>query len=540
MHFLSQLLALFVTWFLAFFVARKYKIRNRSSAHNAKSNSTTISAIGAPKAPGSWPIIGHLHLLSGQLPVCRTLGLMADKYGPIFQLQLGARPALVVSSWEMVKDCFTNGNDKIFATRPSMVLSKYFYNGKVFAFAPYGPYWRDIRKMVTLEVLTNSRLEKLKHVRTSEVNCCIKELYYSNWSNSSNDFPAQVNLSSWFEHITCNIIIIMLAGKRFSSSVNEKSGTEEMQFKESIKKALLLGGTFVVSDAIPSLEWMDIGGHIEAMKQTIKEVDRVFDSWLKEHIQKRKDCEINSTDGDQSDFIDVMLSTLPEETMESGYDRDAIIKATTLILIMTASESTAETLIWALSLLMNDTRSLKVAQDELDEHVGRNRWVEESDIKNLPYLQAIIKETLRLYPPGPLSGPREASEDCYVDKFRIHKGTRLIVNLWKLQRDPRIWEDPDEFKPERWFMKEHVNINFRGQNFEYIPFSSGRRMCPGLMFGTQVVHLTLARLLHGFNISMPREEPVDLSEGLGIALPKMKPLQPLLSPRLTVELYQSL
>ncbi|PHT61360.1 Cytochrome 82G1 [Capsicum annuum] len=207
---------------------------------------------------------------------------------------------------------------------------------------------------------------------------------------------------------------------------------------------------------------------------------------------------------------------------------------------MTASESTAETLIWALSLLMNDTQSLKLAQDELDVHVGRNRWVEESDIKNLPYLQAIVKETLRLYPPGPLSGPREAIEDCYVSKYHIKKGTRLIVNLWKLQRDSRIWEDPDEFKPERWFLKEHKNINFRGQNFEYIPFSSGRRMCPGLMFGTQVVHLTLAKLLHGYNISMPREESVDLSEGLGIALPKLKPLQLLISPRLAVELYQIL
>ncbi|OIS99309.1 cytochrome p450 82c4, partial [Nicotiana attenuata] len=490
----------------------------------------------APKAPGAWPFIGHLHLLSGQVPVCRTLGLMADKYGPIFQLQLGTHPALVVSSWEMVKDCFTT-NDKIFASRPKMTLSKYFYNDAVFALAPYGPYWREIRKMATLELFTNSRLEKLKHVRTSEVDCCIKELY-SFCNNNNNNFPTQVNLSSWFEHITCNIIIRMLAGKRFSSSVNEQSGTKEMQFKESIKKALFLGGSFVVSDVIPSLEWMDIGGHIKAMKQTFNEVDSVFDIWLKEHIQKRKDCDNSNTGDDhQSDFIDVMLSTLPEETMVSGYDRDAIIKATTLILIMTASESTAETLIWALSLLMNDRSILKIAQDELDEHVGSNRWVEESDMKNLKYLQAIVKETLRLYPPGPLAGPREAIENCYVGKYHIRKGTRLIVNLWKLQRDSSIWENPNEFKPERWFLKEHMNINFRGQSFEYIPFSSGRRMCPGLTFGTQVVHLTLARLLHGFNISMPREEPVDLSEGLGIALPKMKPLQPLLTPRLPMELY---
>ncbi|KAJ8560727.1 hypothetical protein K7X08_022587 [Anisodus acutangulus] len=270
----------------------------------------------------------------------------------------------------MVKDCFTADNDKIFASRPSMAISKYLgYNGAVFALAPYGPYWRDIRKMVTLELLTNSRLEKLKHVRTLEVNCCIKELY-SNCSNINNNFPAQVNLSSWFEHITGNIIIRMLTGKGLSSSINKESDTEEMHFKESIKKALFLGGAFVFSDAIPSLEWMDIGGHIKAMKQTFKEVDSVFDSWLKEHIQKKKDCHTINSTGDQSDFIDVMLSTLPEETMESGYDRDAIIKATTLILIMTASQSTAETLIWALSMLMNDSRPLKLVQDELDEHAG--------------------------------------------------------------------------------------------------------------------------------------------------------------------------
>lgn len=516
MYFLFHLLALLVAWFVALFVAPKYKIRNRA-----------IAEIGAPKAPGAWPFIGHLHLLSGQLPVCRILGLMSDKYGPIFQLQLGAHPALVVSSWEMVKDCFTGTNDKIFASRPRMALSKYLgYSGAVFALAPYGPYWRNVRKMVTLELLTNSRLDKLKHFRTSEVNCCIKELY-SNCNGNNN----KVNLSSWFENITCNIIFRMLAGKRFSRC------TEEINFKESIKKALFLGGTFVFSDAIPSLEWMDIGGHIKAMKQTYREVESVLDSWLKQHIQKRKDS--HST-GEQYDFFDVMLSTLPEETMESGHDRNAIIKATALILIMTASESTAETLIWALSLLMNDTRSLKLAQDELDEQVGRSRWVEESDIKNLPYLQAIVKETLRLYPPGPLSGPREATEDCYVGKYHVKKGTRLIVNLWKLQRDSRIWEQPNEFKPERWFLEEHSNINFRGQNFEYIPFSSGRRMCPGLMFGIQVVHLTLAKLLHGFNISTPREEPVDLTEGLGIALPKVKPLKLFVSPRLAVELYQTL
>lgn len=203
---------------------------------------------------------------------------------------------------------------------------------------------------------------------------------------------------------------------------------------------------------------------------------------------------------------------------------------------MTGSESTAETLTWALSLLLNNKQVLKAAQDELDVQVGRDKLVQESDIKNLKYLQAIVKETLRLYPPGPLAGPREAMEDCNIGGYYVQKGTRLIVNLWKLQRDPRMWSDPNEFKPER-FLVDHVDVGYRGQQFEYIPFSSGRRMCPGVTFGLQVVHLTLARLIHGFELTTPMDAPVDMTEGLGIALPKIHPLEVLIKPRLPTQVY---
>lgn len=188
---------------------------------------------------------------------------------------------------------------------------------------------------------------------------------------------------------------------------------------------------------------------------------------------------------------------------------------------------------------MNHPRALKIVQDELDFHIGKQRWAKESDIKNLTYLQAVVKETLRLYPPAPLAGPHESTEDCYVDGYYIPKRTRLIVNLWKLHRDPRVWSKPHEFEPER-FLKAHVGIDYRGQNFEYIPFSFGRRMCPGITFASQVVHLTLARLLQGFDISTPLGMPVDMGEGLGLNLPKEKPLEVILTPRLHVELYQKL
>ena len=206
---------------------------------------------------------------------------------------------------------------------------------------------------------------------------------------------------------------------------------------------------------------------------------------------------------------------------------------------MTGSESTAETLIWALSLLLNNPHALKTAQEELDLHVGRDKWVQEPDIAKLKYLRAVVKETLRLYPPGPLSGPREAGEDCRVGGYDVKKGTRLIVNLWKLHRDSRIWSDPHEFKPER-FLGDHANVEFRGQQFEYIPFSAGRRMCPAVSFGLQEVHLTLARVLQGFDMSTPMGVPVDMTEGLGIALPKVCPLEVILTPRIPPIAYRDL
>lgn len=207
--------------------------------------------------------------------------------------------------------------------------------------------------------------------------------------------------------------------------------------------------------------------------------------------------------------------------------------------MLTGSESTALTLTWALSLLLNNPHILKAAQKELDMNVGKQKWVEESDIKNLRYLQGIVKETLRMYPPGPLAGPHEAIEDCYIGGYHISKGTRLIVILWKLHRDPEIWSDPHEFRPER-FLEEHSDLNYQGQNFEYIPFSTGRRMCPAITFTFQVVHLTLARLLQGFDLSTPMGKPVDMSEGVGLSLPKARPLEVIMSPRLSPELYQNL
>ncbi|KAM4129609.1 hypothetical protein ACJW30_01G036400 [Castanea mollissima] len=488
----------------------------------------------APEPAGAWPIIGHLHLLGGgdQL-LYRTLGTMADKYGSAFNIRLGSRRAFVVSSWEVAKDCFTI-NDKALASRPTTVAAKHMgYNYAVFGFAPYSSFWREMRKIATLELLSNRRLEMLKHVRFSEVEIGIKELH-SLWVQNGS-CPLLVDLKHWLEELTLNVVVRMVAGKRYFGSSAASDSGEARRCQKAINQFFHLIGIFVVSDALPFLGWLDLQGHEKAMKKTAKELDSILGGWLEEHRQKRVSGEVKAN-GEQ-DFIDVMLS-LQEEGQLSNfqYDADTSIKSTCLALILGGSDTTAGTLTWAISLLLNNRNVLKRAQEELEHHVGVYRQVEESDIKNLVYLQAIIKETLRLYPAGPLLGPREALEDCNVAGYNVKAGTRLVVNVWKIQRDPRVWTNPSSFQPER-FLTSHVNVDIRGQNFELIPFGSGRRSCPGVSFAIQVLHLTLARLLHAFEFATPLDQPVDMTESPGLTIPKATPLEVLLTPCLPAKLY---
>ncbi|XP_015892336.3 xanthotoxin 5-hydroxylase CYP82C4 [Ziziphus jujuba] len=486
-----------------------------------------------PEPEGAWPLIGHLHRLSrSQIPVCRALGAIADKHGPIFTIKLGRKRAIVVSCWEAVKDCFCT-NDKAFLTRPTSAASRYMgYGNAIFGMSPYGPYWHHIRKIAHLELLSNRRLEMLKSVRASELETCIKDLY-SFCSENIASTSAMVDMNLWFSTLALNMMSRMIAGKRYSSNDNDE---ESKRFVKTIKDFMYLGGVHLVSDVVPGIEWLDLQGHIRFMKHNGKELDYFMSSWLEEHLQNRERQGLLKED---RDLIDTMLSLFAHDDSIYGHKAETVIKATAANLVIGGADTTYLTLTWALSLLLNHVEALKAAQEELDIQVGKGRWVEESDIKNLVYLRAIVKETLRLYPSGPLVAPREAMEDCYVAGYQIPRGTRLLVNIWKLHRDPRVWIDPLEFKPERFISGDNARLDVRGHNFEYIPFSSGRRSCPGISSAMQIICLTLARVLQGFNLATPTNEPVDMSEGLGLTMPKATPLQVCLSLRLPNVLYQA-
>uniref|UniRef100_A0A7N2L6Y3 Cytochrome P450 n=2 Tax=Quercus lobata TaxID=97700 RepID=A0A7N2L6Y3_QUELO len=452
---------------------------------------------------------------------------MADKYGPIFTIWLGVHRTLVVSSWEIAKECFTT-NDKAFANRPkALALELLGYNYAMFGFSPYGPYWRQVRKMAMLEVLSNHRLETLKHIREAEVDNSIKEIFELLGKKNK----VFVEMERWFGYTTLNMVSRMVVGKQFGgTTTKENEGNDE--YRKAMREFFDLAGTFVVSDALPYLRWLDVGGYEKAMKKTAKKLDHMVGEWLEEHKQ-RKLC---GGMKEPQDFMDVLLSIVTDEDEISSYDADTIIKATCLGLILAATDTTTVTLTWALSLLLNNREALKKAKQELDIQVGRERQVKESDVKNLEYLQAILKETMRLYPAGPLLVPHESLEDCTLAGYNIPIGTRLLVNVPKLHRDPSVWVNPTEFRPER-FLTTHKDVDVKGQHFELIPFGSGRRMCPGISFALQVTQLTLATLLHTFEIATPSNEPVDMTEKVGLTNLKATPLEVSLTPCLAAQAY---
>ncbi|XP_038899680.1 cytochrome P450 CYP82D47-like [Benincasa hispida] len=487
-----------------------------------------------PEAGGAWPVIGHLHLLNASEPIHITLAKMADAYGPIFTFRFGMKKTLIVSNWEIAKELFTT-NDRIFASRPKLLASKLLaYDYAMIGFSLYNPHWRYVRKIATLGLLTNHRVEQLEHIRAVEVQTWMKELHELYWlKNNKKSEKVVVDMKKWFQDITLNTIFKMVIGKRFTTAFDDDEASKKC--RKALRDFSELFGKFIPSDWFPFVSWLDFGGHGEEMMKTAQILDETFHNFLQQH-RKKRDYSKGNMDQEQ-DFMDLMISTVEDDEGEPlSYDVDTIIKAICVNVILGGFDTTSIVMTWALSLLLNNKETLRKVQVELDEQIGRERQVKESDIKNLSYLQAIVKETLRLHPAAPLLLPHESLEDCTTAGYHIPKGTRLIVNVQKLQKDPCFWEDPCEFRPER-FLTSHKNIDVRGHNAQLIPFGNGRRKCPAISLALQIIYLTLANFLHGFKTDRLSEELFDMEESGGLTSARKTPLEVVLTPRLATSIY---
>ncbi|KAK4486395.1 hypothetical protein RD792_009069 [Penstemon davidsonii] len=323
-----------------------------------------------------------------------------------------------------------------------------------------------------------------------------------------------------------NVGINMLWG----GTIDEGEECEKIvaEFKEVIPKFVDLFGKANVSDFFPILAGLDIQGVKRDMEIQLQSIDRILDALIAQCMKKLS--EIGKDEG-RKDFLQILLELKEKEDSEMSITPKQL-KAILIDIVTGGTDTSSTTIEWAMAELMNNLEVMTKVQKELSDIVGLDNIVEESHMPKLQYLEAVVKETMRLHPAIPFLVPRSPSQSSIIGGYTIPKNSTVFINVWSIQRDPSIWEKPLEFKPER-FLNNNGKFDYRGNNFSYLPFGSGRRVCVGMPLAERMIIYLLASLLHSFEWKLPQGEELDMTEKFGIVLRKNTPLYAIPSPRLS-------
>ncbi|KAF7812794.1 geraniol 8-hydroxylase-like [Senna tora] len=276
------------------------------------------------------------------------------------------------------------------------------------------------------------------------------------------------------------------------------------EFKEVVWRIMEDAGKPNLADYFPALKKLDVQGVRRHVSVSYKRLHQIFDHIIQKRIKDRENSSARN-----GDFLDVLL-----DHCQDGSDFSVeSIKPLILDLFIAGSDTSGSSTEWAMAELLRNPEIMQKARNELNQvigpHIGQPK---ESDIPRLPYIQAIVKETLRLHPPVPLLLPYIAENDVVVSGYTIRKGDQVLINAWSIGRNPSFWDDPTSFLPERFVGS---TLDFKGRDFEYLPFGAGRRICPGLPLANRMISLMLATLVHSFEWELPEgvtRENMDMSE----------------------------
>ncbi|KAI0492800.1 hypothetical protein KFK09_027076 [Dendrobium nobile] len=456
----------------------------------ARGRAQTQLAALIPPGPSGWPLLGSIPSMG---PLAhRNLASMSTHHNArrLMALSLGATPVVISTDPTTAREILFGPG---FSDRPIKASARLLMFERAIGFAPAGDYWRHLRRISATHMFSPRRIAVLEGVRRQAVDNMVAQVQLRM------DAGGHVVVREVVEKGSLESVL----GSVFGKSVPAR---EVELLAEMVREGYELIGRFNWEDHLPLGALLDFYGVARRCKHLASRVQVVIGKIMED---RRREEELH-----QDDFLGVLLGLPKEESLSDG-DIIAVLWE----MIFRGTDVVAILMEWIMARMVLHPAVQAKAQQELHCIVG-NRPVNDSDIPKLCFLQAVVKETLRMHPPGPLlSWARLAVHDVHVGKYFVPSGTTAMVNMWAIAHDPKIWKDPWVFRPER-FLEEEVNI--MGSDLRLAPFGAGRRVCPGRALGLTTVHLWLARFLQEYTWVAAR--PVQLVECLRLSLEMKKPL----------------
>ncbi|XVF52691.1 hypothetical protein PTKIN_Ptkin05aG0038800 [Pterospermum kingtungense] len=474
----------------------------------------------SPPGPRGLPLVGILPFLDPELH--SYFAELAHTYGPVVKLQLGSKLGILVTSPSAAREVLKD-QDVTFANRDVPVVALLATGGRDIVWNPFGPEWRMLRKVCVLKMLSNTTLDKVYTLRRRELRTTVSYIH--------SKVGSPVNIGEQIFLTILNVVTSMLWGGTFEGDARASLGAE---FRHVISEITEILGLPNVSDFFPVLAPLDLQGIVKRMRKPVEKLNGIIDKIIDQRL--KVDKESGNTSGEFKDFLQFLIQLKAEEDSKTPLTMNHI-KALLMDMVVGGSDTSSNSIEFTLAEVINKPEVMRKAQQELDEVVGKDNIVEESHIYKLPYLLAIMKESLRLHPVLPLLVPHCPSKATTVGGYTIPKGSRVFINAWAIHRDPSVWENPLEFNPDRFL---NSKWDFSGSDFNYFPFGSGRRICAGTAMAERMVLYSTATLLHSFDWKVPEGNKLDLSEKFGIVLKLKNPLVAVPTPRLSnPALYES-
>ncbi|CAN0908345.1 Geraniol 8-hydroxylase, partial [Linum grandiflorum] len=430
-----------------------------------------------PPGPPRLPIIGNLHNL-GVKPH-ESLAQLAKIHGPLMSLKLGQVTAIVASSPAAAKEIFQK-HDQVFCYRPLIqAFCACDHHQFSVTLLPLGSKWRNLRKVCNTHLFTTQKLDSNWELRRTIIEGLVESVRQNACEGKA------VDIGRAFFGTSFRAMSMMV----LSLDLTDEGSEDVMEFIEVTRGIMDESAKPNLGDYFPFLGGLDLQGIRRRSWSYYRKALNLFRRIIEERLKNRK------SEGyvTGNDMLDTLLD-MNEENLEASMDLD-VITHLFLDLFVAGTDTSSNTLEWAMAALLRSPDKLAKARDELEQTIGKGNQLQESDIARLPYLQAIIKETFRLHPILPLLVPRKAGSDVEICGFLVPKGALTLINVWAMGRDPTIWDNPNSFMPER-FMGSDIDV--RGNSFDLIPFGGGRRICPGLPLAMRMLHMELGSLIHWF------------------------------------------